>query len=148
MTRLDDARAALLACRRDDDPEAVRQAFQRDLGPPPTTYSAAKVRVLCSRGHLIANVIALATDTWPGVTLLPEPLPENDSPAWGLAYEIPRNWTDGDVDRLLHGRIRAACKRCKHRPSLSSAALAAQLAETAADQHVAARPHLVHRLRD
>ena len=133
MTRLDNARAALLGCGRQESEDVVREAIRRDLGPQPGNFASAKVRVLCPKGHFVANVTVVAVDTWPGITILPCIENEHavDDSAYGLAYEIPQHWA-GDIGQLQR-RVRATCKvsRCTYQGSHAEDTLAAELAESA-----------------
>jgi hypothetical protein len=138
VSRLDSARAALLASGRKESEHLVREAICRDLGADPADFASAKVRVECAQGHLVANVTVLAVDIWPGITILPPIEPEHvGDAAYGLAYEIRQNWA-GDIGQF-QGRVRVTCKvsRCGYRGSKAEDMLAAELAEAAVARHAA-----------
>jgi hypothetical protein len=140
---LDDARAALLASGLKAREGVVREVIRRDraqpgpTGPEPRDFASAKVLVRCQRRHFVADVMVLAVDTWPGITILPE-IGDATEPTHGLRYEMRRNWTSGDPVELLWSRVRASCDQpeCKCAVSVHEDTLAAELAEAA----VAAAP--------
>jgi hypothetical protein len=148
VSRLDDARAALLASGLRLPNGLVHDAISRDLGAEPPDHAWAEIKLECPDGHFVAKVTVLATSTWPGVTLLPELEPESVAAERGLAYEELRTWMSGDPVELSFSRVRAACGaasprgRCAYRGSLSESALATKLAEAAA------RGHARYRLED
>jgi hypothetical protein len=138
VTRLEDARAALLASGLKAREGVIREMIRRDLAQPgpqvpePSDFAAAEIRVLCPRGHFIADVMVLVVDTWPGVTILPGPKPRPDN---GLRYEVPQNWP-GDIGELW-SRVRVSCtqSKCSYRGSFKEGMLAAELAEAAVARH-------------
>jgi len=118
-SRLEDARAALLGSGLKERENVVREVIRRNAelpGPPALDcddYASAELRVLCPKGHFIADVMVLAIDTWVGITLLPEIAFMPTEATHGLCYEEPQNWTDGDVVKLLWGRVRVTCNQPK-----------------------------------
>jgi hypothetical protein len=138
VSRLDTARAALLASGLKASEDVVRDTIRRDLGPEPGDFASGKVRVLCPRGHFVTNVTVLAVDTWPGITILPRIENEHavDDSAYGFAYEMPQNWLGG-IEQLS-SRVRVSCKvsMCSYRGSFKEDMLAAELAEAAVARRV------------
>jgi hypothetical protein len=105
VTRLDDARNALLASGLKAREAVVREVIRRDLakpGPParePRDFASADIRVQCRWGHFVADVMVLVVDTWAGITILPQ-IEWAREPTHGLHLEEPQNWTSGDIPEL------------------------------------------------
>jgi hypothetical protein len=143
VSRLDDARAALLTSGLKAREDVVRELIRRDFAQPgpavpePGDFASATVRVLCPRGHFVADVTVLAVDTWPGITILPHIEHEHaaDHSAHGLAYEIPQNWR-GDIEQLST-RVRVSCNqpRCNYRGSKKEDMLKVELADAVSAGH-------------
>jgi hypothetical protein len=144
VNRLESARSELLksGVLSAVSEEVVRRAIAEDLDPEPGQIASADVRVLCPKGHFIANVTVLATDTWPGITLLPPIERTADTPTHGLSVEELRNWTSGQLDELWDSRIGLRCRKtgCQYQGSFHRDTLAIELTRAA----LAKRPE--HRL--
>lgn len=138
MTGFDDARTALLISGLRTADDAALAAINYDLGPEPGDYAAAKIRVICPRGHFVADVAVVVADTWPGIALWPR-IEHGIEPAQGLRYEERQNWSD--LNELLVYRVRASRDqaKCNYQGSHNKDRLAVDLAEAAAAGHAVYR---------